>query len=258
MAKDENHEHDEEERDHRAKEREYWQQQLLVARSLNWITAVAGIIAIVGLIILFLALLETRHEFQTSQRSQIVFGDESGVPVQLENPSGQVTNLVFHMKNVGRGVAREVVFRFALESAPPDLTITYSKVLYPPAPLFDPGVEVAAGESYTLYYRISKTKSFDDVETEKRVLRVVGRVTYRDDFGEYCKPVAWVYFLNPSRFQQELVPPKEAVCSPISTDQETLTADPSKRTFQVRFHLSEPLSETAPQPMPVPGALPFP
>ena len=60
-------------REYRAAERCYWQRQLRIGFWLNVITAIAGGVASIGIVVLIATLLENRNEFQASHKGPDCF-----------------------------------------------------------------------------------------------------------------------------------------------------------------------------------------
>jgi len=177
---------------------------------------------------------ESDREFRTTQRAQMVLGNERGVLMELKD-FGDKTKLVIYMRNNGLTSAQDVTDTCAVIYAPPAFTLQYNK-LFPAAGTFETGPTVGHDVPLATYTDIDKTVA-SEVKNGQLKMRVVGRMAYRDQFASYCEPFSADYETDPSRFEVSWTPPADAVCKPNSTDSETFSLAPDGHHIGVTFHL---------------------
>jgi hypothetical protein len=178
---------------------------------------------------------EARREFQAVERARVILNNGFGQMMELKD-FGDTVQLVVYLRNDGRSAAREVVPKIALfrvQDGQQASAIYASKFNSPPH--FDIGTTIGGGEPFIFYVPIPSEQA-KRVRAGVEGFRVVGRISYWDDFGTYCEPFAAVYFRNPPRFDPLFIPPAQSVCNSRSKDSETFIYKNSTPTVQ--FHLA--------------------
>lgn len=188
---------------------------------------------------------ETQKEFRASARARMIIGNEKGVPVELQD-FGNKTQIVMHLRNDGHAAAHDVQIKFAAEVAPPDTTYQYS-ALNPAPGHYETGPTIGQGEPFDAYLALDQI-AVTLVRNRTKGLRIVGRIIYWDEFGDYCEPIAYVTVPDPFRFESLFPPPADSVCSPQSFEGEVFSVN-TDGTATVKFTLrkNEPPFHNAPQ-----------
>jgi hypothetical protein len=169
------------------------------------------------------ALTETQTEFRASQRARIVLGNELGIPMEIKD-FGDKTKIVVYLRNDGRVTAHDVMVKIGPEIAPPANTFLYSS-MNPPSGRVEIGPTIGSGEPFTAYLDFDRA-SANLVRNRTKVLRVVGRITYSDEFDKnYCEPIGFLFFHDPDRFEAAFVPNKNAICSPQPPEEDVFSVN---------------------------------
>jgi len=179
---------------------------------------------------------QAAKEFAATERARMVVGNEKGTLAEFQNVDKDTTNLVLFFRNDGHLPAQNVLDVYATLRVVRGQSTAYRYAELNPAPgLFQSGPTIAGGEPLVGYTALSR-KDAELIVQSKEALRLIGRITYADDFGSYCEPFALVSEWKPFRFEPALLPPTKGVCQPNSPDMETFTFDQSGN-FAVGFNL---------------------
>ena len=183
-------------------------------------------------------LTETQKEFRFTQRAQIVLGNQTGTMMEIAYFNGK-PKVVVYMRNEGSNPAHDVVPDFKVLTAAPTKPETLQYMFLHPHPergIFGP--TWGSNIPFVSYLPLTLDQA-TATEAGTMQMRVVGRITYWDDFNTYCIPVGTVYFLDPPRFEPYGIPPKSAICHP-TTESEVFSVTPQGGPgLQFRYPIGE-------------------
>lgn len=179
------------------------------------ITAIATAVIAVFTIVLVWSTMdqndESRREYRATHRAHIIINIEAA---DFEEFDGKAF-VVIPMRNDGGSPATEVIEYFAPLFVPPNKHLDYAKLRYATG-TFNPGLSIGQGQSHKFYGVITKQQE-TAIKNWTLGFRLVGRITYWDDFGPHCEPYAAQFVggnVGPPHFEALFVPPISAVCNP--------------------------------------------
>jgi hypothetical protein len=173
---------------------------LATARRLNWITAAAALISLVGLGVVGLSIYESSKAFQTDERAWLTIAPN----LSFVN-AGSPVNEDIQLKNIGKTLATNIaLYTFVefvengkepdLNFSSPSLTDTTRRALLAPTEIDTINVARLAGLPGASTPARATQAEADDYGAGKTWLAVHGVLMYDDIFGRHH----WVRFCFPS------------------------------------------------------------
>jgi hypothetical protein len=151
-----------------------------------------------------------QEEFISTQRSGIVLGNDKNVLAEFTSYQNQPAVAIYY-RNIGHSAANEVLPKALPETTPPATTLQYSSFAES-AGTFDTGPNLAPEQWDVEYVPIDPIKA-EQIQKGNLYLRIVGRIIYWDEFGDYCEPFAIYFDQSSHRFGTFKVP--QTVCQSV-------------------------------------------
>jgi hypothetical protein len=196
---------------HRTTEQYYWKEQLRLAKKLNCLTSRLNRITIWGIVVaslnfffLWWTLDETRRQANIADQT---FRATQSAAVYLGLPDGKLADFLLAEK----GLYIRLFFRNTgpTTALPPDKHV--------------PGPDIPPGSPYTEYLFYSDATR-EELESKKKYLQIIGRITYNDIFGDHCEAFTLDYNAPPIegfKFATEGSPDRSKICG---TKEYTITS----------------------------------
>jgi hypothetical protein len=164
-----------------------------------WFALLSAIVSVISVAAAWFSSCQSQRRFAYSQRASVILGSPDGNLGEFAF-SGPDARLMLHFKNYGQSAAKNTLVELWPVVVIPDKPAIVQKI--PAFQGFNPTKPHIEGTDVPPGFPFDATESIDPkdrelVEAGKASLEVLGRLSYKDDFAEYCHAFGVTYLGKP-------------------------------------------------------------